>query len=241
MVFFNACLIWFIIFLIVTFSTCRTNKQERTHSVHVSPPFVNVYILTYYCEVITSFWLDCYICTQVWSRCAQISSSRFAVFDDCQRQRKRCRCSDREFAHRPRRLGGIHVRSPHYDHYQREQRLTLFHYVTSCSIVCDFNSMKVGMLYWPWVLCVHIVGGVIPPYHYLLRAHVQFLTPRVLTFYITRYRPSHLLLLDHERRAVVLVFRGTLGIHDVLTDLVCKQRQHGDGNAHGGMLEAAQR
>lgn len=40
-------------------------------------------------------------------------------------------------------------------------------------------------------------------------------------------------------------FRGTLRIHDVLTDLVCKQEplQIGDtiGAAHGGMLKAAQR
>eukprot|EP00035_Acanthoeca_spectabilis_P006425 m.124400 g.124400 ORF g.124400 m.124400 type:complete len:395 (-) comp13499_c0_seq4:2793-3977(-) len=59
------------------------------------------------------------------------------------------------------------------------------------------------------------------------------------------YRPGYLLLLDEPGQAVVLSFRGTLRIHDVLTDLVCKQEplQIGDtiGAAHGGMLKAAQR
>jgi hypothetical protein len=43
----------------------------------------------------------------------------------------------------------------------------------------------------------------------------------------------------------VQVFRGTLGLHDVLTDLVCKQQPLEcdglAGMAHGGMLEAARR
>jgi len=59
------------------------------------------------------------------------------------------------------------------------------------------------------------------------------------------YRPGHALLVDAPGNAVVLVFRGTLGIHDVLTDLVCQQRpvEIGGvaGEAHGGMLEATRR
>ena len=72
------------------------------------------------------------------------------------------------------------------------------------------------------------------------------------------YRPGHLLAIDHEARAVVLAVRGTMRLHDVLTDLVCEHvalggeaggageageaGEAGDvGEAHAGMLEAAQR
>lgn len=55
------------------------------------------------------------------------------------------------------------------------------------------------------------------------------------------YRPGHVLMVDDQSRAVVLAFRGTLALHDALTDLVCHPLPLDGGRAHGGMLEAAQR
>jgi hypothetical protein len=51
----------------------------------------------------------------------------------------------------------------------------------------------------------------LPPYHILLQPNTEGAT----------YRPGFLLLLDVEAEAVVLSVRGTMRLHDVLTDLVC--------------------
>ncbi|CDH59607.1 sn1-specific diacylglycerol lipase alpha [Lichtheimia corymbifera JMRC:FSU:9682] len=54
----------------------------------------------------------------------------------------------------------------------------------------------------------------------------------------------HYVTVDHAAQAVVLTCRGTLGLGDVLTDLMCEYAEfdhHGHTYmAHGGMLEAAQ-
>jgi pimeloyl-ACP methyl ester carboxylesterase len=60
------------------------------------------------------------------------------------------------------------------------------------------------------------------------------------------FTPGHLLVADHASRAVVLAFRGSSSIHDILTDLVCEHAHFEDalgrsGEAHAGMLKAARR
>lgn len=54
----------------------------------------------------------------------------------------------------------------------------------------------------------------------------------------------HFVTVDHSAQAVVLTCRGTLGLGDVLTDLMCEYQEFDHNGstyaAHGGMLEAAQ-
>ncbi|KAI7874692.1 alpha/beta-hydrolase [Lichtheimia hyalospora FSU 10163] len=54
----------------------------------------------------------------------------------------------------------------------------------------------------------------------------------------------HYVTVDHAAQAVVLTCRGTLGLGDVLTDLMCEYAEFDHNGrtymAHGGMLEAAQ-
>ena len=49
----------------------------------------------------------------------------------------------------------------------------------------------------------------------------------------------YLVIAGPERDAVVVAFRGTLSLHDVLTDLVCEPVPFQGGHAHAGMLAAA--
>uniref|UniRef100_A0A0G4FYY9 sn-1-specific diacylglycerol lipase n=1 Tax=Chromera velia CCMP2878 TaxID=1169474 RepID=A0A0G4FYY9_9ALVE len=51
------------------------------------------------------------------------------------------------------------------------------------------------------------------------------------------YRPCYLLSLDRRAKAVTLTIRGSLSLHDVLTDLVCQTDEAG---RHSGMVAAAE-
>eukprot|EP00040_Diaphanoeca_grandis_P003934 m.26444 g.26444 ORF g.26444 m.26444 type:complete len:583 (+) comp15404_c0_seq1:124-1872(+) len=55
------------------------------------------------------------------------------------------------------------------------------------------------------------------------------------------YRPGYCIVLDRATKAVVLMIRGTLSMHDVLTDLVCAEAEFRSGTSHGGMLSSAKR
>lgn len=54
------------------------------------------------------------------------------------------------------------------------------------------------------------------------------------------YCPGFVLSVDHGAKAIVLALRGTVSIHDVLTDLVCQQQPFLQGAAHSGMMKAAE-
>jgi predicted lipase len=64
------------------------------------------------------------------------------------------------------------------------------------------------------------------------------------------YRPAHFVAIDHEHKEVIVTIRGTMSLHDVLVDLVCKSVDFESvfdhdaavtqGKAHGGFLKSAQ-
>ena len=65
------------------------------------------------------------------------------------------------------------------------------------------------------------------------------------------FRPGHALLLHRRARSVVLAFRGTTRLQDVLTDLTCRhadfafpapcEGEGGGSKVHEGFLKSAQR
>ena len=62
------------------------------------------------------------------------------------------------------------------------------------------------------------------------------------------FRPGHALLLHRRARSVVLAFRGTTRLQDVLTDLTCRHVDfafpapcEGGSKVHEGFLKSAQR
>ena len=64
------------------------------------------------------------------------------------------------------------------------------------------------------------------------------------------FRPGHALLLHRRARSVVLAFRGTTRLQDVLTDLTCRHAEfafpapcdgEGGSKVHEGFLKSAQR
>ena len=63
------------------------------------------------------------------------------------------------------------------------------------------------------------------------------------------FRPGHVLLLHRRARSVVLAFRGTTRLQDVLTDLTCRHVDfafpapcgEGGSKVHAGFLKSAQR
>ena len=81
----------------------------------------------------------------------------------------------------------------------------------------------------------------------LLTAMTGVAAADVLVLEVTTgtYSPAHAVMLDHARREVVVVIRGSNDVHDFLTDLVCVHAAFdsalGAGIAHAGMLKAAQR
>lgn len=58
-------------------------------------------------------------------------------------------------------------------------------------------------------------------------------------WFSSRYSPGHYLALDHEKKAVVFVLRGTFNYFDVITDLVAKSYIYKEGAAHLGILLCA--
>jgi len=53
--------------------------------------------------------------------------------------------------------------------------------------------------------------------------------------------PKFMILLDHERAAVVLVIRGTFCFKDALIDVVCEEAEFLDGFAHKGFMEGSRK
>ncbi|EGC35792.1 hypothetical protein DICPUDRAFT_151806 [Dictyostelium purpureum] len=58
-------------------------------------------------------------------------------------------------------------------------------------------------------------------------------------WFSSKYSPGHYLALDHEKKSLVFVLRGTFNYFDVITDLVAKSYLYMDGCAHLGILLCA--
>ena len=56
---------------------------------------------------------------------------------------------------------------------------------------------------------------------------------------LKHFQPGHYVAIDHETCSIIIGIRGTMSIHDVLTDLSGRNERFYDGHAHRGIVAAA--